>query len=225
MRANVARAAELQPALGSGVAGRGVPLDPVCQEHYPPALPLSNARRYRPLLEDALAKGATLRPLVDSPDWNDPELVEKRLMPPLALLDVTDEMRVMQEEIFGPLLPIVGLADPGAADEAEGETSVKDTLLEAPADTLSVAMAYVNARPRPLALYYFGHDKHEQQRVTEGTHAGGMCLNDTLLHVAQDDMPFGGIGPSGMGHYHGKEGFQTLSKAKGIFARAPMRPP
>ncbi|HAR09514.1 MAG TPA: hypothetical protein DCR98_13960, partial [Cobetia sp.] len=128
----------------------------------------------------------------------------------------------MQEEIFGPLLPIVGLADPGAADEAEGETSVKDTLLEAPADTLSVAMAYVNARPRPLALYYFGHDKHEQQRVTEGTHAGGMCLNDTLLHVAQDDMPFGGIGPSGMGHYHGKEGFQALSKAKGIFAKGRM---
>ena len=179
-------------------------------------------QRLREVLEDALAKGATLRPLVDSPDWNDPELVEKRLMPPLALLDVTDEMRVMQEEIFGPLLPIVGLADPGAADEAEGETSVKDTLLEAPADTLSVAMAYVNARPRPLALYYFGHDKHEQQRVTEGTHAGGMCLNDTLLHVAQDDMPFGGIGPSGMGHYHGKEGFQALSKAKGIFAKGRM---
>lgn len=160
-------------------------------------------QRVREVLEDALAKGATLRPLLDSPDWDDPALVEKRLMPPLALLEVTDEMRVMQEEIFGPLLPIVALPD-------------------AAVDELSAAMAYVNARPRPLALYYFGHDKHEQQRVTEGTHAGGMCLNDTLLHVAQDNMPFGGIGPSGMGHYHGREGFQTLSKAKGVFAKGRM---
>lgn len=180
-------------------------------------------QRLREVLEDALAKGATLRPLVDSPDWDAPELVEKRLMPPMALLDVTDEMRVMQEEIFGPLLPIVGLAVVQDANEADRESSAKAGPGEkGTADMLSSAMAYVNARPRPLALYYFGHDRHEQQRVTEGTHAGGMCLNDTLLHVAQDDMPFGGIGPSGMGHYHGREGFQTLSKAKAVFAKGRL---
>lgn len=164
-----------------------------------------NQRQYDRLsevLSDALAKGATVTPLVEGPSWNDPVLVEKRLMPPLALLNVTDEMQVMQDEIFGPLLPIVGL--PAAADE------------------LAAAMAYVNVRPRPLALYYFGHDKAGQQRVIEGTHAGGMCLNDTLLHVAQDDMPFGGIGPSGMGHYHGHEGFLSLSKAKGVFAKGRL---
>jgi coniferyl-aldehyde dehydrogenase len=91
------------------------------------------------------------------------------------LLNVTDEMTVMQDEIFGPLLPIVPYKD------------------------LEQAFAYINQRPRPLALYYFGYDKREQQRVLHETHSGGVCLNDTLLHVAQDDMPFGGIGASGMG--------------------------
>jgi coniferyl-aldehyde dehydrogenase len=70
-----------------------------------------------------------------------------------------------------------------------------------------------------LALYYFGYDKGEQKRVLEQTHSGGVCLNDTLLHVAQDDLPFGGVGPSGMGHYHGREGFMTFSKAKGVFIK------
>ncbi len=116
-------------------------------------------------------------------------------MPHYLLLDVTDEMRVMQDEIFGPLLPVV------------------------PYDDLQQALAYVNARPRPLALYYFGYDKAEQQAVLENTHSGGVCLNDTLLHVAQDDLPFGGVGPSGMGHYHGHEGFLTFSKAKGVFVK------
>ena len=104
-------------------------------------------------------------------------------------------MQVMQDEIFGPLLPIV------------------------PYDRLEDALTYVNRRPRPLALYYFGYDRDEQQRVLEQTHSGGVCLNDTLLHVAQDDLPFGGIGPSGMGHYHGHEGFLTFSKAKAVFAK------
>ncbi|WP_033941324.1 aldehyde dehydrogenase family protein, partial [Pseudomonas aeruginosa] len=84
---------------------------------------------------------------------------------------------------------------------------------------LEDALAYVNQRPRPLALYYFGYDKAQQQRVLHETHSGGVCLNDTLLHVAQDDIPFGGVGPSGMGHYHGHEGFLTFSKAKGVFSK------
>lgn len=116
-------------------------------------------------------------------------------MPHHLLLDVTDDMQVMQDEIFGPLLPVV------------------------PYDDFDQALAYVNARPRPLALYYFGYDRAEQRRVLRDTHSGGVCLNDTLLHVAQDDLPFGGIGPSGMGHYHGREGFLTFSKAKGVFIK------
>jgi coniferyl-aldehyde dehydrogenase len=138
-------------------------------------------------VSDATSKGALLIPLF--------EQGQGRRMPHSVLLNVSDEMTVMQDEIFGPLLPIVPYRD------------------------LEQAFAYINQRPRPLALYYFGYDKREQNRVLHETHSGGVCLNDTLLHVAQDDMPFGGIGPSGMGHYHGHEGFLTFSKAKGVLIK------
>ncbi|WKV89391.1 coniferyl aldehyde dehydrogenase [Pseudomonas sp. B21_DOA] len=138
-------------------------------------------------VSDATSKGALLIPLFDQG--------QGRRMPHSVLLNVSDEMTVMQDEIFGPLLPIVPYRD------------------------LEQAFAYINQRPRPLALYYFGYDKREQHRVLHETHSGGVCLNDTLLHVAQDDMPFGGIGPSGMGHYHGHEGFLTFSKAKGVLIK------
>ncbi|GGK12727.1 coniferyl-aldehyde dehydrogenase [Pseudomonas koreensis] len=143
--------------------------------------------RLNSYVSDATSKGALLIPLF--------EQGQGRRMPHSLLLNVTDEMTVMQDEIFGPLLPIVPYQD------------------------LDQAFAYINQRPRPLALYYFGYDKHEQDRVLHETHSGGVCLNDTLLHVAQDDMPFGGIGPSGMGHYHGHEGFLTFSKAKGVLIK------
>ena len=116
-------------------------------------------------------------------------------MPHALLLNVNDDMQVMQDEIFGPLLPVV------------------------PYSTLDQAMAYINRRPRPLALYYFGYNKAEQQRVIHTTHSGGVSINETLLHVAIDDLPFGGVGHSGMGHYHGHEGFLTFSKAKGVFIK------
>jgi coniferyl-aldehyde dehydrogenase len=138
-------------------------------------------------LADAEAKGARLVPLFSE--------AQGRRLPHTLVLNATDEMKLMQEEIFGPLLPIV------------------------PYRRLEDAFAYINDRPRPLALYYFGYNRGEQQRVLHETHSGGVCLNDTLLHVAQDDMPFGGIGPSGMGHYHGHEGFLTFSKAKGVFIK------
>ncbi|AHY41150.1 coniferyl aldehyde dehydrogenase [Stutzerimonas decontaminans] len=143
--------------------------------------------RLQDYLDDAQAKGARVVPLFAE--------AQQRRMPHCLLLEVNEHMRVMHEEIFGPLLPVVPYGD------------------------LDEALAYVNARPRPLALYYFGYDRGEQQRVLEQTHSGGVCLNDTLLHVAQDDLPFGGIGPSGMGHYHGHEGFLTFSKAKGVFIK------
>ena len=118
-----------------------------------------------------------------------------RRMPHALVLDVNDEMQVMQDEIFGPLLPVV------------------------PYSNLDQAMAYINRRPRPLALYYFGYNKAEQQRVIHNTHSGGVSINETLLHVAIDDLPFGGVGHSGMGHYHGHEGFLTFSKAKGVLVK------
>jgi len=138
-------------------------------------------------ISDATSKGALLIPLF--------EQGQARRMSHSLLLNVSDDMTVMQDEIFGPLLPVVPYTD------------------------LDEAFAYINQRPRPLALYYFGYNKREQNRVLHETHSGGVCLNDTLLHVAQDDMPFGGIGASGMGHYHGHEGFLTFSKAKGVLIK------
>lgn len=138
-------------------------------------------------LADAKARGATVIPLFPQ--------AQGRRLPQALLLNVNDEMKVMQEEIFGPLLPVI------------------------PYQSLDEALRYINERDRPLALYYFGYDKREQDHVLAQTHSGGVCLNDTLLHVAQDDMPFGGVGPSGMGHYHGHEGFLTFSKAKGVFSK------
>ncbi len=143
--------------------------------------------RLQGYLDDAQAKGARLLPLF--------ERGHERRMPHWLLLDVNDDMQAMQDEIFGPLLPVV------------------------PYDGIDDAISYVNARPRPLALYYFGYNKAEQRRILQQTHSGGVCLNDTLLHVAQDDLPFGGVGPSGMGHYHGHDGFLTFSKAKGVFIK------
>jgi coniferyl-aldehyde dehydrogenase len=145
---------------------------------------LARLNRY---LDDASSKGARVIPLF--------EQGQGRRMPFSLVLNVSDDMTVMQDEIFGPLLPII------------------------PYSRIDQAFAYINQRPRPLALYYFGYNKAEQQRVLEQTHSGGVCLNDTLMHVAQDDMPFGGVGPSGMGHYHGHEGFLTFSKAKGVFIK------
>ncbi|MDD1013934.1 coniferyl aldehyde dehydrogenase [Pseudomonas rubra] len=145
--------------------------------------------RLQSYLDDARNKGAEIIDLYPQ------EPRQGRRLPPHLLLKVSDDMRVMQDEIFGPLLPLV------------------------PYDSLDQALAYINQRPRPLALYYFGYERNEQQHVLEHTHSGGVCLNDTLLHVAQDDLPFGGIGPSGMGHYHGHEGFLTFSKAKAVFAK------
>jgi len=143
--------------------------------------------RLNDYLEDASSKGARVISLFAQG--------QGRRMPFSLLLNVSDDMQVMQDEIFGPLLPVV------------------------PYTRIEQAFDYINQRPRPLALYYFGYDKAEQQRVLEQTHSGGVCVNDTLLHVAQDDLPFGGIGPSGMGQYHGHEGFLTFSKAKGVFVK------
>jgi aldehyde dehydrogenase (NAD+)/coniferyl-aldehyde dehydrogenase len=152
---------------------------------------IASDRQFRRLVgyvEDAHGLGASIHPLHD--EATD---AERRRMSPVALTDVTDGMRVMQEEIFGPVLPIVGY------------------------DTLDEAIAYVNARPRPLALYYFGAADRDLDAVLARTVSGGVTVNNTALHVVQEDLPFGGIGPSGMGEYHGRAGFDRFSKLKPVF--------
>ncbi len=147
-------------------------------------------------LRDAREKGAKVT--VINP--KDERFDGTRKMPMHILTDVTDDMRVLQEEIFGPILPVL------------------------PYDSLDDAVAYVNARPRPLALYYFDWDIARGEDILHQTHSGGVCINDVMTHVAVDDMPFGGVGPSGMGHYHGKEGFLNFSKAKGVVRKGRLNP-
>jgi acyl-CoA reductase-like NAD-dependent aldehyde dehydrogenase len=156
-----------------------------------------NERHYARLcgyLDDARAQGAEVLELAPGVAAD----AATQRLPPLALLKVNDGMQVMQDEIFGPLLPVVTYRD------------------------LDAAIAFVNARPRPLALYYFDKDQARIDRVLNETVAGGVTINDTLLHIAQDYLPFGGVGPSGMGCYHGFEGFQTFSARKAVFHQSRL---
>ena len=156
-----------------------------------------NARHFDRLqgyLADAAARGASVLPISPANE----SLEGSGKMPPTLIANVTHDMRVMQDEIFGPILPLV------------------------PYDNLDEAIRYVNARPRPLALYYFGNFDDHIQRVLNETVAGGVTINDTLLHISQESLPFGGVGPSGMGAYHGKHGFDTFSKLKPIFHQSPV---
>ena len=150
-------------------------------------------RRLRELIEDARARGATV--IEVGPADSSPAAAGRRL-PPTLLLNVSDNMRVMKEEIFGPILPIV------------------------PYDRLVEALAYINQRERPLALYWFGQDSAARDQVLAGTIAGGVSINDTLLHIAQEGLPFGGVGASGQGHYHGEFGFRQFSKEKPVFIQS-----
>jgi coniferyl-aldehyde dehydrogenase len=111
---------------------------------------------------------------------------------PTLLTNVNDDMNVMKEEIFGSVLPLMTYTNLG--------------------DVLD----YIRARPRPLALYVMSDNKKEVDRIITQSHSGGVCVNDTVIHVGADDAPFGGVGDSGMGHYHGREGFLTFSKAKTV---------
>ena len=148
--------------------------------------------RLRGYLEDARAQGAQVLPLADG------ESPSTRKLPPTIVTGVNDEMRVMQEEIFGPLLPLL------------------------PYRQLDEALGYVADHPRPLAMYYFDDDRARIERVLHDAMAGGVTVNDTMLHIAQDELPFGGVGASGMGQYHGEEGFSTFSKRKGVFIQSRL---
>ena len=145
-------------------------------------------RRLRLTLEDAEAKGATIVPLVPDASFND----VMRKFPPHLVLDVTDDMMIMQEEIFGPLYPIKTY------------------------DDLDEVIAYIMNRDRPLGFYVFSKDKAKQDKLIYNTISGGVTINNCIMHVAQHDLPFGGSGASGMGQYHGHEGFVEFSKMRPI---------
>jgi len=142
--------------------------------------------RLQSYVEDAKKKGAQVYTVKQQLELKSTQMAQS------LLTQVTDDMFVMQHEIFGPVLPIIGYR------------------------TIEEAIERVNSRSRPLALYLMTDDKDIAEYVMKHTHSGGMCINDTLMHVAADSAPFGGIGDSGMGHYHGIEGFRTFSHAKTV---------
>nr|WP_175282558.1 coniferyl aldehyde dehydrogenase [Gluconobacter morbifer] len=153
---------------------------------YTAILNTHHYERLSGLIDNAEAQGAQVIRL-----GNDSR--EEHVLAPVLLLDVTSQMTVMQEEIFGPVLPVLTYR------------------------TLDEAIAFINGRPRPLALYYFGDHCSERARVLTRTVSGNVTINGTLLHIAQDDLPFGGVGDSGIGAYHGKEGFMALTHARGVY--------
>ncbi len=166
--------------------------------HNPDYTAIVNERHYRRLLDlaaDARARGATGIEINSARESLD---AAGRKIAPAIFTGTSGEMRVMQEEIFGPLLPLVGYRN------------------------LDEAIAYVNARPRPLALYYFDRNAARIERVLRETVSGGVTINDTVLHIAQDDLPFGGAGESGMGQYHGRTGFAAFSKEKAVFFQSRL---
>jgi coniferyl-aldehyde dehydrogenase len=163
-----------------------------------------NERHYQRLaglVADARAKGARVL-TIDPAGELGPEAVgaqDVRKMLPVLVVDPAPDLAVMRDEIFGPVLPVV------------------------PYDTLEGAIASVNARPRPLALYYFDRDGARVGQMLHGTVSGGVSINDTVLHFAQEGLPFGGIGESGTGSYHGYDGFRTFSHGKGVFLQQGRR--
>jgi len=145
-------------------------------------------RRLRATLEDAEAKGATIVPLVPDASFND----VMRKFPPHLVLDATEDMIIMQEEIFGPLYPIKTY------------------------DDLDEVVDYIMLRDRPLGFYIFTNSQANKDKLLYSTISGGVTINNCIMHVAQHDLPFGGSGASGMGHYHGYEGFLEFSKLRPI---------
>jgi len=150
----------------------------------------SHYARLQNLLEDAENKGAKIR-VAGNDDKQ--QLAKERRIPLTIVTETTPDMKIMQEEIFGPLLPIL---------ESE---------------SLNESLEYISKRDRPLALYWFGKNKNKLNRVLKESISGGVTINDATWHVIQEDIPFGGVGPSGMGAYHGEVGFRTFSHMKGVF--------
>lgn len=164
--------------------------------HNPDYTSIIHQRHYdrlQSIVQDATSKGA--RVIEVNPANESTHLQPHRKMLPTFILDPTQDMRAMQEEIFGPILPVKTYT------------------------TIDEAIGYVNSRPRPLALYYFGANRAEESRVLARTTSGGVTVNDVVVHVAMTDLPFGGVGLSGMGRYHSVEGFRQFSHCKAVFSQ------
>ena len=170
----------------------------ISQRHY---------ERINGYVDEARAGGAVVVEI--KPDGEDLTQQEHHKIAPTLILEPGDDMKVMKEEIFGPVLPVKSYS------------------------SIDEAVAYVNAHERPLGLYYFGDDAVERDRVIDATTSGGVTVNDVVFHVAQEDLPFGGVGPSGMGSYHGHDGFKEFSHRKAVYSQlrkelpqlVAMRPP
>ena len=201
------REAEFAQAYGAAVLrlfpsieGNGDYASIITARHY---------ARLRTMLQQAQTLGAevqTIDPSVGKPASGKPAAptvgtlgdgVSRQMLPTLVF-GATSAMQLMQEEIFGPILPVISY------------------------ERLDDAIAHINAGPRPLALYWFGQSEAVRDDVLARTVSGGVTVNDTLMHVAHDNLPFGGVGDSGMGHYHGYEGFVTFSKMRPVFYQAPF---
>jgi len=148
--------------------------------------------RLQNYIDDAVAKGAKLT-IVGADKTRASE--DNRRMPLHILQNVNEDMLVMHEEIFGPILPVMTYSNVAEVPDM------------------------IEPRRNPLAMYYFGKDKSEQEYLLSNVQSGGVCINDITLHYVQEDLPFGGVGASGMGAYHGPEGFRTLSHARAIYSQ------
>lgn len=160
-------------------------------EQYTAMLNERHFQRMQKNIDDANERGAQI--VAINPANEDFSVNPTQKIPPTLILNPDDDALCMQDEIFGPLLPL------------KTYTKFEDVI------------SYINARPRPLAAYYFGKDSSEEHRFLTGTTSGGACVNDVMFHMLQKDLPFGGVGPSGMGSYHGIEGFKAFSHAKSVY--------
>ncbi len=187
------RQAELVAALRTAVAKLYPTL--ASNSDYTSIVNPRHHQRLSALLDDARSHGAEL---IEINPAGESFSATQRKMPLYLVLGATPQMAVMQEEIFGPILPLLTY------------------------ETLDQAIAYINGQPRPLALYWFGRDPANRDRVLAQTIAGGVTVNDTLWHIAVEDLPFGGVGASGQGAYHGETGFLTFSKQKPVFFQSRL---
>jgi len=150
--------------------------------------------RLKAALEEARARGATLIPLIPGPAWDD----GSRKINPHLVIDAPEDCALLQREIFGPILPLRRYT------------------------ALDQVIRSINDGDRPLALYPFSNDRRTIRLLLDRVMSGGVSVNDALMHVGQHDLPFGGVGASGMGHYHGREGFETFSKMRPVFRQGPV---
>jgi coniferyl-aldehyde dehydrogenase len=159
---------------------------------YTSIIDRSAYERLKRALDDARARGARVEALLPGPAFDD----ERHRIAPHIVVGAPADAELMQREIFGPILPVLGYQQ------------------------LDEVVEQINAGPRPLAIYPFSHRRETLDHLIEHVMSGGVTINDALVHVGQDDLPFGGVGDSGMGHYHGAEGFNTFSKLRPIFRQS-----